>query len=140
MMKITNKKTETNILVTGATGLSGTMVIKEFEARQFPVRALVRDLEKARQFDSFEYVQLYKGNLLNPETYQDALEGIEKAFLISSADNRMLETQCTFIDACKKGLHVFLEKPELHPHRQQPGDFVPCGRRRRLQPSARRHP
>lgn len=100
-MKITKEKKGANILVTGATGLSGSIIIKEFEARQIPVRALVRNLEKAKKFDSFRFVELYQGDLLQPDTYKDALEGVDSALLISSAFENMADTQMTFIDAAK---------------------------------------
>jgi uncharacterized protein YbjT (DUF2867 family) len=101
IMKITKENKGAKILVTGATGLSGSIVIKEFEARKIPVRALVRDHEKAKKFDSFRHVELYKGDLLQPDSYQDAMDGIEAALLISSAFEKLAETQMSFVDAAK---------------------------------------
>jgi uncharacterized protein YbjT (DUF2867 family) len=39
------------ILVTGAAGMSGTEIIREFSAQGIPVRALVRDLSRASALD-----------------------------------------------------------------------------------------
>ena len=39
------------ILVTGATGLSGSAVIREFARQQTPVRALVRSRAKAQALE-----------------------------------------------------------------------------------------
>ena len=41
------------ILVTGATGLSRSLVIREFARQQAPVRALVRNRAHAHAFEAF---------------------------------------------------------------------------------------
>jgi uncharacterized protein YbjT (DUF2867 family) len=40
--------------------------------------------------------------MLSPETLQVALEGIERVLMISTGNQQMLETQCTFIDSCQR--------------------------------------
>jgi len=90
------------ILITGASGLSGSLVIDECFRQNIPVRALVRSNEKAKKLAKYPNVNVYVGNLLMPETYQDALSGIEKTLLISSGFERLVETQETFIEAAKK--------------------------------------
>ena len=89
------------ILVTGAAGLSGSMVIREFAANEVPVRALVRNRAKATAIANLRNVQTVEGDMARAETLGSALEGIRHVLLISSADPQMLETQCRFIDACK---------------------------------------
>jgi len=90
------------ILVTGATGLSGSAVIREFARRSEPVRALVRSRAKASVFEAFPTVEVVEGDMLQPETLGEALKGVDRVLMISSARERMLQTQCTFIDACKE--------------------------------------
>jgi uncharacterized protein YbjT (DUF2867 family) len=90
------------ILVTGASGQSGSAVVREFARRQIPVRALVRNRGKALSLGSLRNVEIAVGDMLRPDTLADALQGIERVLLISSADSKMLETQCTFIDAAKR--------------------------------------
>ncbi|WP_329046275.1 SDR family oxidoreductase [Amycolatopsis sp. NBC_01488] len=85
------------ILVTGATGLTGSAVIRACVAEGLPVRALVRDRAKAAGFP--DGVEVVTGDLLAPEP---ALDGVDRALLISSADRRLVETQQTFIDAAKR--------------------------------------
>jgi uncharacterized protein YbjT (DUF2867 family) len=89
------------ILVTGAAGLSGTHIVNELAAQGVPFRALVRNRPKALAIFP-EKVDIVEGDMSRPETLGPALEGIDKALLISSGDARMLETQCSFIDACKR--------------------------------------
>lgn len=90
------------ILVTGATGVSGSLIIREFARQQVPVRALVRSRAKARVFEAFPTVEIVEGNMLRPETLGVALDNVDRVLMISSAAERMLETQCTFIDAARK--------------------------------------
>jgi uncharacterized protein YbjT (DUF2867 family) len=88
------------ILVTGAAGMSGTEIIRQFVASKIPVRALVRSHSDTTALVA-ENVEIVEGDLARPETLGRALEDVEKALLISAADPAMLDTQCAFIDACK---------------------------------------
>jgi uncharacterized protein YbjT (DUF2867 family) len=91
----------TMLLVTGASGLSGSAVVREFANQKMPVRALVRNLDKAGAFVDLPTVEVAEGDMAKPDKLTAALEGVDRALMISTADPRMLETQCTFIDACK---------------------------------------
>ncbi|MDT5028345.1 MAG: hypothetical protein QOE61_4771 [Micromonosporaceae bacterium] len=89
------------ILVTGATGLSGSAVIREFVRQKVPVRALIRDPAKARMFDGMPTVDLVEGNMLRPKTLGAAFQDVNRILMISSPRERMVDTQCTFIDGAK---------------------------------------
>ncbi len=58
--------------VAGATGETGKRIVQELVARNIPVRALVRDLEKARSILP-EVVDLVQGDVLKPEALSAAL-------------------------------------------------------------------
>ena len=90
------------ILVTGANGLAGSAVIREFARAHVPVRALVRSRAKAQALANLPSVELVEGDMLRPETLTDALSGIERVLLISSSDLQMVENQTSLIDAAKK--------------------------------------
>jgi uncharacterized protein YbjT (DUF2867 family) len=90
------------ILVTGAAGLSGSIILHEFARQKTAVRALVRNRARAHALEALPMVELVEGDMSHPETLQTALHGVERALMISSSVPQMLETQCTFIDACKK--------------------------------------
>jgi uncharacterized protein YbjT (DUF2867 family) len=47
-------------------------------------------------------VEIVEGDMLRPETLGPALRDVERVLMISSAAERLLETQCTFIDAAKR--------------------------------------
>lgn len=90
------------ILVTGATGLSGSIVIREFARQQAPVRALVRNRAKARELETLPTVEVVEGDMHWPETLGTALDGVDRVLMISGTLDRMVQAQCMFIDAAKE--------------------------------------
>jgi uncharacterized protein YbjT (DUF2867 family) len=94
--------TDGRILVTGATGLAGSAVLREFVRNRHPVRALARSRAKARAFEAFPTVEVVEGDMTRPETLEAALSGVDRVLLISSPDEQMAERQSTFIDAAKE--------------------------------------
>jgi uncharacterized protein YbjT (DUF2867 family) len=90
------------ILVTGAAGLNGAAVIREFATQEVPVRALVRDGSKAKSLKALPGIEVAEGDLLRPETLKEALRDVERALLISSASPQLVETQCKFLEEAKK--------------------------------------
>ena len=90
------------ILVTGAAGLSGSIVVREFARQKTPIRALVRNRAKARELETLPGVEIVEGDMLRPETLGAALHGVDRALMISSSTQQMTDTQCMFIDAAKQ--------------------------------------
>ena len=60
------------ILVTGATGLNGTELLKRLSAKGIPTRALVRNRAKATAIASLPQVEIAEGDMLKPETLKPA--------------------------------------------------------------------
>jgi uncharacterized protein YbjT (DUF2867 family) len=89
------------ILVTGATGLNGSELVRRLAAKGIPSRALVRNLAKAQSLAALPNVEVVEGDMARPESLVEALRGVERAMLISSSDPTMLETQSSFIDAAR---------------------------------------
>src|SRR5499433_4547698 len=89
------------ILVTGAAGLNGSAIVREFSRNGVAVRALVRDRSKAGQLGELPDVELVQGDMARAATLDRALEGIDRVLMISSSNPQMLETQSRFVDACK---------------------------------------
>jgi uncharacterized protein YbjT (DUF2867 family) len=90
------------ILVTGATGLNGSALVRLLSAKGVPVRALVRSAAKAEGLSSLPLVEIVQGDMARPETLTGALRGVDRAMLISSSDPAMLEVQSNFIEAARK--------------------------------------
>jgi uncharacterized protein YbjT (DUF2867 family) len=89
------------ILISGATGQNGRAVVAEFASRGVPVRALVRDANRAGGLRGLAGVEITEGDMLRPRTLGPAFDGVERALMISSADATMVEAQCTFVDAAR---------------------------------------
>jgi uncharacterized protein YbjT (DUF2867 family) len=90
------------ILVTGATGLNGSELVRRLSAKGIPLRALTRNLAKAQSLASLPHVEVVEGDMAHPDSLAAALRGIERAMLISSSDPAMLDVQSSFIDAARK--------------------------------------
>ncbi|MGH7998580.1 MAG: SDR family oxidoreductase [Brasilonema sp.] len=60
-------------LVAGATGETGRRIVQELIARNIPVRALVRDVQKARSILGTD-TELVMGDVFKPESLSAALE------------------------------------------------------------------
>ena len=86
------------ILVTGATGRTGSEVVKELIAKGEQVRALVRDPERAEAIRG-PGVELIVGDVEKPETWDAALNGVDKAFLLSPEGPQMAELHGKFAEA-----------------------------------------
>jgi uncharacterized protein YbjT (DUF2867 family) len=93
--------TEGTILVTGASGLAGSAVIREFVRAGYPVRALVRNRANAATFEAFPTVEVVDGDLSRPETLTAALAGVDRVLLLSASNQQMVAAQSSFIDAAK---------------------------------------
>ena len=89
------------ILVTGAAGVSGAAVMRELARNGTSARALVRDRARATALEGLPGIEVVEGDMQRPETLRQALAGVERALVISTANPAMVDTQCTFIDACK---------------------------------------
>lgn len=89
------------ILITGATGNIGGEVVKYLMQKKMPLRALVRDPSKAVKLKE-QGIELVQGDFLQPEKLFAALQGIEKAFLVTANDPRQVEMESNFIDAAQK--------------------------------------
>ena len=73
------------VLVVGATGSIGSLVVAEAVAAGFPTRALVRDLGKARRILPAE-ARIVVGDVTRPDTLSAAVDGAEAVVLTLGSD------------------------------------------------------
>jgi uncharacterized protein YbjT (DUF2867 family) len=89
------------LMITGAAGASGRLIVKALSQQGRRLRALIRQPKQAELFSGMHGVEAQVADLARPQTLGPALDGVDTALLISSADERMLETQCAFVDAAR---------------------------------------
>jgi uncharacterized protein YbjT (DUF2867 family) len=89
------------ILVTGATGTVGRDVAKRLSEKGVSVRAGVRDQAKARKQLGAE-IALTTFDFENAASFDEALEGVEKVFLLPPLMPNQVEVANAFVDAAKR--------------------------------------
>ncbi|HEX7956369.1 MAG TPA: SDR family oxidoreductase [Pyrinomonadaceae bacterium] len=89
------------ILITGATGGAGSMVVRELHRRGAKdVRALVRDPGHASAVRDAGF-EAVKGDFDRPETLGPALEGVETALLLTPPTPQTVEHGRAFVEAAR---------------------------------------
>src|SRR3954453_10591438 len=89
------------LLVTGATGTTGMEVLRALKARGAEARAPVRDETKAHPLRDLGFTPV-TGDLGDPRTLGPALEGVERAYLVSPAGPMQSELEQAFLEAAKE--------------------------------------
>jgi len=85
------------ILVTGATGQFGSKVVEYLlkkETQPSEIAVLVRDKEKARQFEE-QGIKVNVGDYLNEESLLKAMQGVDKLLLVSGNDKKAYSNRTT---------------------------------------------
>jgi len=88
------------ILVAGANGNVGREVVRQLQENGVACRALVRDAAKHGDMES-ALCEVVAGDFFDLSSLQNALDGCERAFLLSPLDTRMSEMQSNFIETCQ---------------------------------------
>lgn len=89
------------ILITGGTGTSGTAIVKAVLDRGRPVRALARDPAKAEGVLPGN-VEIARGDYSDGESLIAAMDGIERALLLSPPSTQTVEMEQAFFNAAKQ--------------------------------------
>lgn len=89
------------LLLTGATGAAGSLIAREFVNQREPVRVLVRDKARAQWLEKVPTVEVVQGDMADRSSLGRALEGVDRALMISSPALNMVETQTIFVEASK---------------------------------------
>ncbi|NML52510.1 NAD(P)H-binding protein [Streptomyces sp. R302] len=112
------------MLVTGATGRVGRVVVDRLLDVGVPVRALVRRAEAAATLPST--VEVFTGDLTDPESLDPALKGADAVFLVWTAPPPTAEPVIERLAAAQVRRAVFLSSPHQTPHPffQQPNPMA----------------
>jgi uncharacterized protein YbjT (DUF2867 family) len=89
------------ILVTGATGKTGSELVRMLSSRGCEFRVLARTPEKARALFG-DGVEVVAGDLGRPDTLDGAMRGVDRLFLLSSPDPGAPALQESALAAAKR--------------------------------------
>ena len=89
------------LLVTGATGTTGMEVLRALKDRGAEARALVRDETKAHHLRDLGF-EPATGDLGDPRTLGPALDGVERAYLVSPMGPMQSEFEQAFLETAKE--------------------------------------
>ena len=111
------------ILITGATGTNGRLVVQSLLRRGARVRAMVQDAGKAADLGQAG-AELVVGDFDRPETLREALSGTDRALLLSAVDPRLVEREGRFVEAARKtGLRHLVKFSAIGAHPAAPFTF-----------------
>jgi uncharacterized protein YbjT (DUF2867 family) len=88
------------VLVTGATGNTGSLIVGLLRERGINVRALVRDQGKAASLRE-QGVEVVTGDLDNPASLAEAVAGVEKIYLVTWNGSTAEQQRKNVVDAAK---------------------------------------
>ena len=90
------------ILVTGATGSNGSEILKLLAALGMAVRAMVRGGGRATGIADMPGIEIVAGDFDDPTSLAPALQGVERAFLLTNSTERAEGQQLGFVAAAKR--------------------------------------
>jgi uncharacterized protein YbjT (DUF2867 family) len=112
------------ILITGATGMVGSEVVKRLSAQGVQVRAVTRDPRKA-EANPLPSVELVHGDFEDPESMRRACSGVDRAFLLTNSTERTEQHQIAFTRmAQQSGVRHIVKLSQLHADAGSPGRFL----------------
>ncbi|MGG7665610.1 SDR family oxidoreductase [Dyadobacter sp. BHUBP1] len=93
---------QTSIFLTGATGAVGSQLVQQLTSLNIGFKALVRTPAQAEQLSKLPHVEAILGDLANPATFEYALHGVEKAFLLTNSSEQGESLQMGFAEAAHR--------------------------------------
>ncbi|WP_426360153.1 NmrA family NAD(P)-binding protein [Pseudocolwellia sp. HL-MZ19] len=112
------------ILIFGATGKTGSEIIKQLLVRNVPIRVLIRDSNKATYFIE-KGIDVVIGDASDPEAVTQALKGIEKVYLVLANSEEQLTQEKLITDCAKKSGVKLLVKQSSLETRIYPNNPIP---------------
>jgi len=94
-------ETKPKILVTGATGKTGTAVIDQLVKHGWPVRAIVRSIDRRSGRLEALGVETVMTDIFDPEQLLKAMDGVQRAYYCSFIDPYMIQSVAAFAVAAQ---------------------------------------
>jgi len=112
------------ILITGATGSNGSEILKRLAASDVGVRAMVRKRPDQRT-EALPGVEFVTADFDDPASIRRALEGVDRAFLVTNSSERAEAQQLGFVaQARDAGLRHIVYLSQLHAAMDSPVRFL----------------
>ncbi|NJK66228.1 MAG: SDR family oxidoreductase [Microcoleus sp. SU_5_3] len=112
------------ILVTGATGSNGTEIVKRLAAQNVPVRAMVRNRDRASAI-ALPNVEIVEGDFDRPKTLLSALVNVDRAFVLTNSTEHAEAQQLAFVDAAhQSGVNHIVKLSQFAADAQSPVRFL----------------
>ena len=89
------------LLVAGANGQNGRLLLKKLAEKNIPVRAMVRNKDRAVDLEN-ETTEIVEADLSSPATLDKALESIEQAYIVTAIHPDTATYFSNFYQAAKK--------------------------------------
>ena len=109
------------ILITGATGKTGSVLVKELLTKNYPVRAFVRARSERSDRLARLGAEVVTGDLYDPQQIRSAMQGTQRAYYCPPMDPLMIQSAAAFATAAQQakleaivGLSQWIASPE-HP-------------------------
>lgn len=113
------------ILITGATGNIGSELVKRLSADGIAFRAMVRNVDDATQFDAMPGASAVVASFDDRGSVERALEGVERAFLLTPSSENAEAWQRDFVDVAKAaGVRHIVKQSQLHATDDSPVRFL----------------
>jgi len=90
------------ILITGATGSIGRELTKRLSIQKIPFRAMVRASKGAETLAALEGAEVVIGDFNDAQSIAHALEGVDRAFLLTNSSQQAEVQQRTFVDVANR--------------------------------------
>jgi len=91
-----------DILISGATGNVGSELVRVLQRRGARFRAMVRGADTAAARERLAGAELVVADFDDPDSLARALEGVDRAFLLTPSSARAEAQQCAFVDAARR--------------------------------------
>ena len=116
---------QASIFLTGATGAVGTHLVQNLASAGVAVKVLVRPGSMAADLHHMPHVQLVTGDLADPQSFETALEGIEKAFLLTNSSEQAERLQLNFAQtAARAGVRHIVKLSQFAANESSPVRFL----------------
>lgn len=114
-----------DLLISGATGMIGGLVVDALVEQQVPLTAMVRPGSTGGRLAGLPGVQLVEADFDDPGSLERALRGVTRAFLVTNSSERTEGQQQAFVAAARAaGVRHLVKLSQLHARADSPVRFL----------------